>query len=69
VLGPHDYVLCIDEKTSIQARRRKHRSLPQHQGGQSTLSTNTCVPAPWPTSPRGTYIEPDCSVAASAGIA
>ena len=23
--GPRDYVLCIDEKTSIQARRRKHR--------------------------------------------
>ena len=27
-LGPRDYVLCIDEKTSIQARRRTHRSLP-----------------------------------------
>jgi hypothetical protein len=27
-LGPRDYVLCTDEKTSIQARRRKHRSLP-----------------------------------------
>jgi hypothetical protein len=27
-LGPHDYVLCADEKTSIQARRRKHPSLP-----------------------------------------
>ena len=26
-LGPHDYVLSTDEKTSIQARRRKHRSL------------------------------------------
>jgi len=24
-LGPHDYVICADEKTSIQARRRKHR--------------------------------------------
>lgn len=23
-LGPRDYVVCIDEKTSIQARRRKH---------------------------------------------
>jgi hypothetical protein len=31
-LGPHDYVLCIDEKTSIQARRRKHRSLPPAAG-------------------------------------
>ena len=26
-LGPRDYVLSTDEKTSIQARRRKHRSL------------------------------------------
>ena len=26
-LGPRDYVLCADEKTSIQARRRKHPSL------------------------------------------
>ena len=29
---PRDYVLCIDEKTSIQARRRKHRSLPPAPG-------------------------------------
>jgi DDE superfamily endonuclease len=31
-LGPQDYVLCFDEKTSIQARRRKHRSLPPAPG-------------------------------------
>ena len=31
-LGPRDYVLCIDEKTSIQARRRKHPSLPPAPG-------------------------------------
>ena len=31
-LGPRDYVLCLDEKTSIQARRRKHRSLPPAAG-------------------------------------
>jgi hypothetical protein len=31
-LGPRDYVLCTDEKTSIQARRRKHRSLPPVPG-------------------------------------
>ena len=31
-LGPRDYVLCADEKTSIQARRRKHRSLPPASG-------------------------------------
>ena len=27
-LGPQDFVLCADEKPSIQARRRKHPSLP-----------------------------------------
>ena len=32
VLGPRDYVLCTDEKTSIQARRRKHPSLPPAPG-------------------------------------
>ena len=31
-LGPKDYVLCFDEKTSIQARRRMHRSLPPASG-------------------------------------
>lgn len=32
MLGPQDYVLCMDEKTSIQARRRKHASLPPASG-------------------------------------
>ena len=32
VLGSRDYVLCTDEKTSIQARRRTHRSLPPAPG-------------------------------------
>jgi hypothetical protein len=31
-LGTDDYVLCADEKTSIQARRRKHSSLPPAPG-------------------------------------
>jgi hypothetical protein len=31
-LGPRDYVLCLDEKTSIQARQRKHPSLPPAPG-------------------------------------
>ncbi|MGH6929098.1 MAG: IS630 family transposase [Dongiaceae bacterium] len=31
-LGPRDYVLCADEKPSIQARRRKHPSLPARPG-------------------------------------
>jgi len=31
-LGARDYVLCADEKTSIQARRRKHPSLAPEPG-------------------------------------
>jgi hypothetical protein len=31
-LGPREYVLCADEKTSIQARRRRHPSLPPAAG-------------------------------------
>jgi hypothetical protein len=31
-LGPYDYVLSADEKTSIQARKRKHPSLPPTSG-------------------------------------
>jgi hypothetical protein len=31
-LGPRDYVLCADEKTSIQARRRIHPSTPPRPG-------------------------------------
>ena len=42
---------------------------PQRRGVQSMLSMNTCVPAPWPTSPRGMCIEPGCSAAVSARTA
>ena len=31
-LGPRDYVLCADEKTSIQVRRRRHPTLPPRPG-------------------------------------
>lgn len=31
-LGENDYVLCADEKTSIQARRRRHETLPPAPG-------------------------------------
>ena len=31
-LGPRKYVLCADEKTSIQARRRRHPSQPPAPG-------------------------------------
>ncbi len=31
-LGARDFVICADEKTSIQARRRKHKTLPPAPG-------------------------------------
>ena len=31
-LGPDEWVICADEKTSIQARRRRHRTLPPAPG-------------------------------------
>lgn len=31
-LGADEFVLCADEKTSIQARRRKHKTLPAIEG-------------------------------------
>jgi hypothetical protein len=31
-LGPHEYVLCADEKTSIQARKRIHPTIPAGPG-------------------------------------
>ena len=31
-LGPRDFVICADEKTSIQARRRKHQTSPTGPG-------------------------------------
>jgi hypothetical protein len=31
-LGQNDFVICADEKTSVQARRRRHRSLPPRPG-------------------------------------
>jgi hypothetical protein len=31
-LGAEEYVLCADEKTSIQARSRSHRTLPTEEG-------------------------------------
>jgi hypothetical protein len=34
-LGPHDYVLSADEKTSIQARKRRHEGLPPAPGRTS----------------------------------
>ncbi len=52
-LGPRDCVLCADEKTSIQARRRKHFSLPPAPVGRSMWNMNMPAPVPAPTRRMG----------------
>ena len=65
-LGPRDYVLCADEKTSIQARRRKHPSLPPGPGRPIYIEHEYARPARGPTSLRGMSIARSRLAAASA---
>ena len=65
VLGPRDYVLCTDEKTSIQARRRTHRSLPPAPGRPAYVEHEYARKGAWDTSRPGTFIVPSCSGSAS----
>jgi len=53
-LGRHDYVISADEKTSIQARIRRHRTLARQKAASPASSTSTTGAAPSPTSPPGT---------------
>ena len=45
LLHPGDYVVCCDEKPSIQARRRKHPTLPAAPDGQARAARRARVPA------------------------
>ncbi len=65
-LGPHDYVLCIDEKTSIQARRRKHRSLPPAPGRPIYVEHEYMRAGALAYLAAWDVHRPDCSAAASA---
>jgi hypothetical protein len=63
-LHPGDYVVCCDEKPSIQARRRKHATLPASSAA-SASSTSTRDAALCVTSLPGTHAAPGCSTAAT----
>jgi transposase-like protein len=52
-LGPDDYVICADEKTSIQARCRCHPTLPPGKPARCASSTTTIAVVHWPTWPPG----------------
>jgi hypothetical protein len=60
-LGPHDYVLSADEKTSIQARARCHPSAPVAPGHVQRVEHEYERRGGGLTSPRGTCIAPDSS--------
>ena len=65
-LGEDEYVICADEKTSIQARCRCHPTLAPGQGpGDARRTTSTTAAARWPTWPPTTSTEARCSAAAS----
>jgi len=63
-LGANDFVISADEKTSIQARRRKQPTLPPVQTAPSGLSMSTFAKVPGPTWRLGTFIAPRSSAAA-----
>jgi transposase len=48
-LGPDDYVICADEKTSIQARCRCHPTLPPGKPARCGSSTTMTAAARWRT--------------------
>jgi hypothetical protein len=56
-----EYVISADEKSQLQALRRRHRGLPPWPGRTRRWSSSTCAVAPWPTSPPTTCTEPTCS--------
>ena len=64
LLHPGDYVVCADEKPSIQARTRKHATLPARPGRGRRSSKSTSAREPSATSPAGTPDAPSSSTAA-----
>jgi Winged helix-turn helix len=63
-LGPDEYVLCTEEKTSIQARCRCHPTLPPGTPAACGSTTTTTAAARWSTWPPTTPAAPACSATA-----
>ena len=53
-LGEGDYVICADEKTSIQARCRCHPTLPPGKARAMRVEHDYTAAVRWPTWPPGT---------------
>ena len=60
-LGPTEYVLSADEKTSIQARDRCHPTLPPGPGAPMRVEHESVRGAPGPTTRPGMSTGPRCS--------
>ncbi|MDP9428446.1 MAG: hypothetical protein M3Q47_06000 [Actinomycetota bacterium] len=57
-LGADEYVLSADEKSQLQALRRRHPDLPPAPGRNRGASSSTAAAAPWPTWPPTTSTPP-----------
>ena len=58
-LGPDEYVISADEKSQLQALRRRHRGpAARARDGPAGSSSSTAAAAPWPTSPPTTSTTP-----------
>lgn len=65
LLEPGDFVVCADEKPSIQARARKHPSRPRgHAATGNWSSTSTSAGARSAIWPPGTFAARGCLIAA-----
>jgi hypothetical protein len=68
-LGADNYVICADEKTSIQARRRKQPTLPPARPiARRTSSMSTSAWVPGPTWQPGMSIEQESSAAVKSKV-
>ncbi len=64
-LGEEEYVISADEKTSIQARHRRHPILPSGEDRPMRVSMSTSGRELWPTWPPGMSTGRSSSVVAS----
>ncbi len=60
-LGPDEYVISADEKSQLQALRRRHPDQPPAPNAPDEWSSSTPEAQPWPTSPPTTSTTPASS--------
>jgi transposase len=58
-LGQDEYVISADEKSQLQALRRRHPDLPRHRTASAVRSSSAATAARWPTWPPTTSTPPE----------